>query len=111
MRVIFFGDPIELERGEGLSRLSTTLYGVTFPMSAEVDVSHLSEVQKRKLLNNPHFRPAGVEAGPQRLIIPAAATSEAESAESAAAADDDAEEAAAVAAHVERATSKRKKQG
>jgi len=109
MRVIFIGDPIELERGEGLSRLSTTLYGVTFPMSAEVDVSHLSEMQKRKLLNNPHFRPAGVDAGPQQLVLPAAATPEAESAESAAATEDDAEEAAAAAAHAERAAAKRKK--
>jgi len=73
MRVIFTGDPIEMERGESLSRLSTQIYGVTFPMSAEVDVSHLSEVQQRKLLNNPHFRAAGVDAPAVSLIVPSAA--------------------------------------
>lgn len=71
MKVIFSGDPIELERGEGLSRVTTTLYGVVFPMSVEVDVSHLSEVQKRKLLNNPHFRAAGVDAPAVPLVLPA----------------------------------------
>lgn len=73
MKVIFIGDPIELERGESLSRLSTSMYGVTFPMQAEVDVSHLSEVQQRKLLNNSHFRPAGVDAPAAPLVIPASA--------------------------------------
>lgn len=109
MKVIFTGDPLELERGESLSRLSTTMYGVHFPMSAEVDVSHLSEVQKRKLLNNSHFKVAGVDAEtPRPLIIPASAVVtpvQAEAPEQAG----DAEEEAAVAAHVERAASKRKK--
>ena len=73
MKVIFIGDPIELERGESLSRLSTSMYGITFPMQAEVDVSHLSEVQQRKLLNNSHFRAAGVDAPPAKLILPVGA--------------------------------------
>ena len=71
MRVIFTGDPTELEAGEGLSRVSTTQFGKVFPMSAEVDVSDLPEAQQRKLLNNPHFRVAGVEAPPVNLILPA----------------------------------------
>lgn len=71
MRVIFIGDPAELERNEGLSRMSTTMFGVTFPMSAEVDVSHLPEGLKQKLLTNPHFRPAGVEAPAAPLVLPA----------------------------------------
>ena len=107
MRVIFIGDPIELERGEGLSRLSTTLYGVTFPMSAEVDVSHLPEAQKRKLLTNPHFRAAGVDAPAAPLIIPASAVAPA-AAEAADEVQADADEDAATAAHADRA-SKRKK--
>jgi hypothetical protein len=79
MKVIFTGDPAELEAGAGLSRLSTSIYGVTFPMGAEVDVSHLSDVQKRKLLNNPHFRPAGVDApsGAPTLVVPKPADVEA----------------------------------
>lgn len=73
MKVVFTGDPVELERGEGLSRLSTTLFGVTFPMSQEVDVSHLPDKQKQKLLNNQHFRAAGVDAvAPPPLVMPSA---------------------------------------
>ena len=115
MKVIFIGDPLELERGESLSRLSTTLYGVTFPMSAEVDVSHLSDDQKRKLLNNSHFRVAGVDAEtPRTLIIPAGVAvapmqAEAPAEAAAEATGDDAEEQAAVAAHAARAAAKRKK--
>lgn len=74
MKVIYTGDQNEIERGEGLSRLSTALFGMTFPMSAEVDVSHLPDGQKRKLLNHPHFRAAGVDAAPVPLIIPASAS-------------------------------------
>lgn len=71
MKVIFTGDPLELERGESLSRLSTTMYGKVFPMSAEVDISDLSDVQKRKLMNNSHFRVVGVDAAPEvSLILP-----------------------------------------
>lgn len=110
MKVIFTGDPIELERGEGLSRLSTQVYGVNFPMSAEVDVSHLSDVQKRKLLTNPHFRVAGVDAEtPRTLIIPAGAGVAPLQAEAPAqASDDDAEEQAAASAHAERAKTRKK---
>lgn len=111
MKVIFTGDPLELERGEGLSRLSTTIYGVTFPMGAEVDVTHLSETQKRKLLNNSHFRVAGVDAEqPRPLVIPAGAVVAPLQAEaSVEAAGDDAEDDAAAAAHAERAASKKNK--
>lgn len=109
MKVIFTGDPIELERGEGLSRLSTTLYGVNFPMSAEVDVSHLLDVQKRKLLNNSHFRVVGVDAEtPRPLIIPAGVAAAPMQAEAPAEAGDDAEEQAAAAAHAERAKTRKK---
>lgn len=73
MKVIFTGDPIELERGEGLSRLSTTIYGKIFPMNAEVDVSDLSQKQQQKLLNNAHFRLAGVDGPAVPLILPVAA--------------------------------------
>lgn len=73
MRVIFTGDPDELERGVGLSRLSTTQFGKVFPMSAEVDVSDLPESQQRKLANNRHFRVAGVEGPPVKLVVPVAA--------------------------------------
>lgn len=111
MKVIFTGDPIELQRNEGLSRMSTTLFGVDFPMGAERDVSHLSEQQKRKLLNNPHFRAAGVDAeAPRTLIIPAGAVVAPLQAEAPTdAADDDAEEQAAAAAHAERAALKKPK--
>ncbi len=70
MRVIFTGDPTEIERAEGLSRVSTELYGVKFPMSVEVDVSHLSPVLKNKLMHNPHFRVAGIDAPAVPLILP-----------------------------------------
>ena len=110
MKVIFTGDPLELERGESLSRLSTTMYGVHFPMSAEVDVSHLLDVQKRKLLNNSHFRVVGVDAEtPRPLIIPAGVAAAPMQAEAPAeAAGDDADEQAAVAAHAERAKTRKK---
>lgn len=107
MKVIFIGDPLELERGESLSRLSTTMYGVTFPMQAEVDVSHLSDVQKRKLLNNSHFRAAGVDAPPVPLIIPVSAQAAALAADPTEASAD-ADEAAATAAHVARASNRKK---
>lgn len=109
MKVIFVGDPLELERGESLSRLSTTMYGVTFPMQAEVDVTHLSDQQKRKLLNNSHFRVAGVDGEtPRTLIVPAGAVVAPLQAEAPAQADDDAEEQAATVAHAARASSRKK---
>lgn len=55
MLVIFRGDPAELARGEGLSRLSLDLWGVHFPMNATVDVAHLTIAQQQKLARNPHF--------------------------------------------------------
>lgn len=76
MRLIFIGDPVELEgmaNGHGLSRTSTTIYGVTFPMGAEVDVSHLPPKLQQKLLQNPHFRGAGVEAPAAPLLVPVSA--------------------------------------
>jgi hypothetical protein len=72
MRVIFTGDPAELERNEGLSRLHTEMFGVRFPMSAEVDISHLPEGAQKKILGNPHFRAAGVDAlAATTLVVPA----------------------------------------
>lgn len=70
MRVIFTGDPTEIERAEGLSRVSTELYGVKFPMSVEVDVSHLPLKLQQKLMHNPHFRVAGIDAPAAPLILP-----------------------------------------
>lgn len=95
MRVIFTGDPIELERAEGLSRLSTTLYGVTFPMSVEVDISHLPPPLQQRVLRNPHFRAAGVDAPAAPLLLPTAPALEMD------------EEAAEAAAHKARAAEKK----
>lgn len=105
MKVIFTGDPTELARNESLSRMSTTLFGVEFPMGAERDVTHLSEAQKRKLLNNSHFRVAGVDAPAVPLIVPvSAAVAHAAEAD----AGGDAEEEAAAAAHADRAAKRKK---
>lgn len=101
MRVIFIGDPIEMERGEGLSRLSTSIYGATFPMSAEVDVSHLSEAQKRKLLNNSHFRAAGVDAPAVPMVLPVSAAP--------AVAEEGEDEVAEAEAHAQRAAARKRK--
>jgi len=103
MKVVFTGDPVELEAGEGLSRVSTSMFGKFFPMGVEVDVSDLSQDQVRKLLGNPHFKEASVaNAVRAPLIVPASAVTAAD-------ADGDAEEAAEAAAHAERAAAKRKK--
>jgi len=107
MKVIFTGDPIELARNESLSRMTTTLFGVDFPMGAERDVSHLSDQQKRKLLTNPHFRAAGVDAPAAPLIIPASAVAPA-AAEAADEVQADADEDAATAAHADRAAKRKK---
>ncbi len=104
MKVIFTGDPQELDIGAGLSRLSTVMFGKTFPMGAEVDVSDLSQDQLRKLLGNPHFRDASAVAPRVSLVLPASASLAAD------AGDADADEDAAAAAHAERAH-KRKAKG
>lgn len=103
MKVIFTGDPQELEAWAGLSRLSTQMFGKNFPMGAEVDVSDLNQDQLRKLLGNPHFKDSS-EAGAVRapLILPASVASAAD-------VGVDEEEAAEAAAHAERAAAKRKK--
>lgn len=101
MRVIFIGDPVELERAEGLSRMSTTLYGVTFPMSAEVDISHLPLPLQQKVLRNPHFRAAGVDAPAVPLVFPVSAPAPD------APVDEDDAEAAEAAAHKARAAAKK----
>ena len=104
MKVIFTGDPIELERGGGLSRVTTTLYGITFPMSAEVDVSHLPQKLQQKLLGNSHFRAVGVDAPAAPLVLPESVRAAADAV--VASADD--EEAAEAAAHAERAKKRKK---
>jgi hypothetical protein len=116
MKVIFTGDPIELERAEGLSRLSTQMFGMNFPMSAEVDVSHLSDKQKLKLANHSHFRVAGIDAPAAPLVLPVSALRPAQAAEAvddddtdAEAAVDDAAEAAEVEALKERIANTPKK--
>lgn len=55
MQVVFRGDPVELERGDSLSRVSLDLWGKHFPMNQAVDVSDLSVAQQQKLSRNPHF--------------------------------------------------------
>jgi hypothetical protein len=97
MKLIFRGDPIELERGGALSRQSITLEGVTFVMNEARDASALSPRLVAKLRSNAHFE---VVAGDEP-----AASAEAKSAESAAAGIDD-EEAAEAAAHAKRAAAK-----
>lgn len=72
MQVIFRGDPIELARGEGLSRMSLDLWGAHFPMGQPVDVSHLSDGFKARLRNNAHFEVVA-EATPAPIPQPAAA--------------------------------------
>lgn len=62
MRVVFRGDPVELERGQGLSRTSLDLWGVHFPMNVAVDVSHLDADMQRRLSRNPHFQVVADEA-------------------------------------------------
>lgn len=103
MKLVFTGDPAEIEAERGLSRTSTVMFGKFFPMGAEVDVSDLNQDQLRKLLGNREFTEASV-AGAMRgpLIIPASAAPAAD-----AGVDD--EDAAAAAAHAERAAAKRKK--
>lgn len=51
----FIGDPLELERGGGLSRQSITLEGVTFRMGVAEDASSLSPRLQAKLRTNAHF--------------------------------------------------------
>lgn len=99
MLVIFKGDPIELERGSGLSRTSITIEGVTFYLNQAVDASALSDRVKQKLRNNHHFE----------VMSAAAPPASAPAAEAPAEVGDDAAEDAETAAHVERAANKRKK--
>lgn len=96
MKLIFRGDPIELERGGALSRQSITLEGVTFVMNEARDASALSPKLLAKLRGNAHFEIVADEP---------VAIAEAPSAESAAAGIDD-EEAAEAAAHAKRAAAK-----
>ena len=65
MLVIFKGDPIELERGSGLSRTSITIEGVTFYLNQAADASALSDRAKQKLRNNHHFEVLDVPAPAQ----------------------------------------------
>lgn len=99
MQVIFRGDPIELERGGGLSRTSITLEGVTFKLGVPTDASGLSPKLQGKLSTNNHFEVVAEDDA--SVVAPAAAGAPEQS-------DADAEEAEATAAHAERA-SKRKK--
>lgn len=85
MKIIFRGDPIELERGGALSRQSITLEGVQFNMGVPTDASGLSAKLLAKLENNPHFEIVA-EAG-------VAAVAEAVGAESAPAAEEPEEHA------------------
>lgn len=98
MKLIFRGDPIELERGGALSRQSITLDGVTFVMNEARDASALSPKILAKLRGNAHF---DIVAEDDFSFAPG----EAQSAESAASVD--AEEAAEAAAHAERAAAKK----
>lgn len=75
MIVIFRGDPNEIARSGGLSRTNVEWYGLNFRMGLPVDVSGLSEAQKRKLRGNHHFEVVseGVDAPAAPLVIPASA--------------------------------------
>ncbi len=75
MQLIFRGDPIERERGAGLSRTSITLEGVTFHMDVPTDASTLSPKLYSKLRGNHHFEVVseGVGAPAAPLVIPASA--------------------------------------
>lgn len=95
MKLIFRGDPIELERGGALSRQSITLEGVTFVMNEARDASALSPKLQAKLRTNNHFE---VVAEDDVAAVPHAASP----------APDDAEEEAAAAAHVARASTRKK---
>lgn len=97
MKLIFRGDPGELALGGGLSRTSIDMHGVHFQTGVPVDVSHLSEAQKRKLSTNNHFEIVADEAS--AVVAPAPI------AES----DELAEEAAEAAAHAERASKRKAK--
>lgn len=61
MKVRFLGDPSEIAKGLPPSRTEITMYGVTFTIGRygepgeAVDVSHLSEEQRRRLAGNGHF--------------------------------------------------------
>lgn len=55
MKLIFRGDPLELERGGSLSRQSITIEGVMFPLNQPVDASGLSDRTRAKLAANSHF--------------------------------------------------------
>lgn len=92
MKLIFRGDPIEIERGLGLSRQSITLEGVTFALGVPTDASALSPRLQAKLRNNSHFEVV-VEDAPA-AIAPAVA-------------DASDEEAAEAAAHAARAAAKK----
>lgn len=98
MKLIFRGDPIELERGGALSRQSITLEGVTFVMNEARDASALSPKLLAKLRGNAHFEIVAEEVSPAAGIVEAPAP-----------ADVDAEEEAAAAAHAERAANKKPK--
>lgn len=97
MKLIFRGDPIELQRGGALSRQSITLEGVTFVMNEARGASALSPKLLAKLRGNAHFE---IVAGDEPVAI-----AEVKSAESAATGIDD-EEAAEAAAHAKRAAAK-----
>jgi hypothetical protein len=97
MKLIFRGDPIELERGGALSRQSITLEGVTFVMNEARDASAISPRLLAKLRGNAHFEIVAEDDF-------AAAPAETPSAEIAAAVDD--QEAAEAAAHAKRAAAK-----
>ncbi len=56
MRATFTGDPNHPEETRGIE-----MFGVVFPHGEPVDVSHLSDVQKRKLAGNRHFTTDAVE--------------------------------------------------
>jgi hypothetical protein len=101
MQVIFRGDPIELERGGGLSRTSITLEGVTFKLGVPTDASGLSPKLQGKLSTNNHFE---VVAEDDASVVAPAAALAADPTEASA----DADEAAATAAHVARASNRKK---
>ena len=98
MQVIFRGDPIELERGGGLSRQAITLEGVTFALNVATDASGLSA--KLQATNN-HFEIVAEDDVAAPAVPPVVDAAD----------EGDPEEAQAAAAHAERAAAKKSKKG
>lgn len=64
MRATFIGDP----NSPGEERSSVDMFGVSFPLGQSVDVSHLSDAQRRKLAGNRHFTTDTAPPNPDPIV-------------------------------------------